>query len=305
MQREKNAVVLGGSGFVGRYVVKELAKAAFNVRVVVRHPHEALFLKTQGDIGQITLIPGSILDQKALARAFEGAGTVINLVGILFEKGSQGFEAIHHRGPETIAKIALEKGVTSLIHLSALGATLESASKYAQTKAKGEVALHNIFPEAIIFRPSVIFGAEDQFLNRFAKMACKSPFLPLIGGGKTRLQPVYVQDVAKAIVKSLSIPEVKGKIFELGGPKVYTFKEIIQLILKTIHRPRLLIPIPPIFARLIGFILQFHPNPPLTNDQVHLLKKDNIVGEKALTFKELGLSPAALEEHITFLLKQF
>lgn len=305
MQREKTVAVLGGSGFVGRYVVQELAKEGFNIRVIVRYPHEALFLKTQGEVGQITLIPGSILDEKSLVRAFEGADAVINLVGILFEKGFQRFKKIHHEGPEKIAKIAVEKGVQSLIHLSALGANLESASQYAQTKARGEIALQKTFPQAIIFRPSVIFGAEDQFLNRFAKMAQSSPFLPLIGGGKTRLQPVYVQDVAKAVVKSLTLPEAKGKIFELGGPKVYTFKEIIQLILKTIHRRRLLISIPVIFARWLGFILQFHPTPPLTKDQVALLKNDNVVGEKSLKFKDLDLFPSALEDHLPFLLKRF
>lgn len=305
MQRERSAVVLGGSGFVGRYVVTALAKEGFHVRVVVRHPHEALFLKTQGEVGQITLIPGSILDKKALLRACEGAEALINLVGILFEKGPQRFKALHHEALQIIAEVALEKGVLTLIHLSALGASLESASQYAQTKAKGEIELYRLFPQAIIFRPSVIFGAEDQFLNRFSKMAHLFPILPLIGGGKTRLQPVYVQDVAKAIVKSLNIPEAKGKIFELGGPRVYTFKEIIQLILHTTHQRCLLFSIPFIFARWLGFVLQFCPNPPLTKDQVLLLQIDNVVKEKALGFKDLGLSPASLKDHITFLLKRF
>jgi uncharacterized protein YbjT (DUF2867 family) len=291
----RTVTIFGGSGFVGRYLVQKLAQNGDLIRVAVRNPVAARFLQPLGEVGQITPLQVSVLSSDEISRAIEGSDVVINLVGILYEKGRQTFEALHVEGASSIAKKARELGVSTLLHMSALGAHLDSRSRYASTKARGEETVLHHFPEAVLFRPSVIFGLEDSFLNRFAQMALTSPFLPLIGGGKTRFQPVYVGDVAECFFKASFKKEVHGITYELGGPSIYTFKELMAYVLKTIHRKRILLPIPFGVAKSIGFFAQFLPTPPLTPDQVELLKTDTIVSSQAYTAENLGVHPKALE----------
>ena len=230
----RTITVFGGSGFVGRYIVQKLAERGDCIRVAVRNPVAAQFLKPLGEVGQITPVQVSIASKESLEQTIQESDVVINLVGILFEKGSQTFEKIHGEGAKNIAQVASKLGVPTLLHMSALGANKDSRSRYASTKARGEELVLKHFPEATIFRPSVIFGAEDGFLNRFARMALISPFLPLIGGGKTRFQPIYVGDVADCFVNAISLPETRGQTYELGGPSVYTFKDLMIYLLETI-----------------------------------------------------------------------
>lgn len=291
----RTVTIFGGSGFVGRYLVQKLAQNGDLIRIAVRNPVAARFLQPLGEVGQITLLQTSILSPDEVSRAIEGSDVVINLVGILYEKRRQTFEALHVEGASRIAEQAKELGVSTLLHMSALGANLNSRSRYASTKARGEEAVLHHFPEATLFRPSVIFGAEDSFLNRFAQMALTSPFLPLIGEGKTRFQPIYVGDVAECFFKASFKKEARRVTYELGGPSIYTFKELIVYVLKTIHRKRILLPIPFGVAKGIGFFAQFLPTPLLTSDQVELLKTDTIVLSQELTVADLGIHPKALE----------
>jgi uncharacterized protein YbjT (DUF2867 family) len=287
--------VFGGSGFIGRYVVRNLARAGWQVRVAVRRPDEALFLKTAGDVGQVTPVAANIRDDKSVAAAVSGADAVINLVGILYEGGRQKFEAVQGDGAKRLAASARAAGARRFIQISAIGADANSESAYARSKAAGEAGVAGAFPGATILRPSIVFGPEDDFFNRFAKMAMISPALPLIGGGKTRFQPVYVGDVAAAVAKALEDAGTIGKTYELGGPRVYTFQELLRLMLTEIGRSRALIPMPFALATLKASVLQLLPVPPLTVDQVRLLKHDNVVAPQALTFKDLGLEAIAVE----------
>lgn len=287
--------VFGGSGFLGRYVVQGLARDGWTIRVAVRHPGRAKFLKPLGDIGQITPLCVSVQDSEAVAAALSGADAAVNLTGILFESGKQRFAAVHSEGAKAIAEAAAAAGVQSLVHVSAIGAAPESASTYASSKGEGEAAVRAAFPEATILRPSVVFGPEDDFFNRFAEMARFSPALPLIGGGGTRFQPVYVGDVARAVVKALGDPACSGKVYELGGPKAYSFKELMELLLKAIDRKRALIRLPFGLARLQATFLELLPKPPLTRDQVTLLRQDNVVSPGALTLADLGIEATSVE----------
>ena len=292
----KVATVFGGSGFVGRYIVKRLAKEGWVVRVAVRDTEKAHFLQPYGNVGQIVRMPVPIQDEQAVREAVDGADAVFNAIGLLFEPGgAQTFDEVHVNGPERIARLAAETGVKRLIHVSAIGADKESESVYARTKADGEAAIQKQFPQATILRPSIVIGPEDGFLNFFAQMARVSPALPLIGGGKTRFQPVYVGDVADAAMAVVHESKTKGKTYELGGPKVYTFKQLMELLLKEIRRKRLLLPIPFGVAQLQAGVAELLPKPLLTRDQVTLLKQDNVVQKGALSFKTLGLEPQAIE----------
>lgn len=301
----KTITIFGGSGFVGRYLVQKFAERGDLIRVAVRNPIAAQFLKPLGEIGQITLVQASLLNSEMIEKAIRGADVVINLVGILYEKGSQTFEAIHVEGARHVAEKASQLGVPTFLHMSALGANKNSRSLYASTKARGEEAVLKYFPEATIFRPSVIFGPEDAFLNRFAQMALLSPMLPLIGGGKTRFQPVYVSDVAEAFLKGSYLKESRGQTYELGGPSTYTFKDLMEFLLKSIHRKRLLLPIPFSLAKGIATFAQLLPSPPLTRDQVELLKTDNVVSGLLLTLEDLGVSAQALEVLAPLYLKRY
>ena len=292
---DRVVTVFGGSGFIGRHLIGRLARQGWIVRVAVRRPSRADFLKPMGDVGQITPIRAPIQDQIAVESAVAGADAVINLVGILYERRHQTFAAVHDRGAQTVAAASAAAGVGRLVQVSALGADLHGAADYARSKGAGEAAVRTAFPNAVILRPSVAFGPEDGFFNRFATIARLSPVLPLIGGGGTRFQPVYVGDVADAIAKSVTDPACVGRTYELGGPHIYTFKELMELLLRQIHRRRLLVPWPFALAELQAAFFELLPAPPLTRDQVRLLRRDNVVTEGALSLADLGIAATAAE----------
>ena len=286
--------VFGGSGFIGRYVVRNLARAGWQVRVAVRRPDEALFLKTAGDVGQVTPVAANIRDDASVNAACVGADAVVNLVGILYEGGRQKFDAVQAEGAGRVARAAKVAGAKRFVQISAIGADANSDSAYARSKAAGEAKVAMAFPGATILRPSIVFGPEDNFFNRFAKMAMLSPALPLIGGGNTRFQPVYVGDVAAAVAKAIEDAGTAGNTYELAGPRAYTFRELLRLMLNEIGRCRLLVPLPFALAMLKATFLQLLPMPLLTVDQVKLLKRDNVASGKP-GLKELGISPTAVE----------
>jgi len=293
--RNRRVVVVGGSGFIGRYIVKRLAERGAVVVVLSRHASEALFLKPFGDVGQVALVDADLNDEAALAPALAGAEAVICSVGILYERGRQRFDAIHHRGPALLARLAAAAGATHFVHVSAIGADAEAPAAYARSKAAGEAAVKAAFPAATILRPSLVFGPEDDFFNRFGAMACLLPALPLIGGGMTRFQPVYVGDVGDAALASLERPEALGKTYELGGPKAYSFRELMELLLREIGRKRALVNLPYGLASFEARFLECLPNPPLTRDQVKLLQRDTVVSPGTPGLAELGIVPTALE----------
>lgn len=287
--------VIGGSGFIGRHLVARLAQEGWQIRVAVRRPDEALFLKPAGVIGQITPVPANIRDQASIEAAVAGADAVINLVGILHESGRQSFKAVQAEGPGRAAEAAKRAGASRFVQISAIGADANSSSAYARTKAAGEQAVLRAFPSATILRPSIVIGPEDGFFNRFAQMAMIAPALPLIGGGRTKFQPVYVGDVAAAAVSALTLPEAQGKTYELAGPRIYSFRQLMEILLKEIGRRRLLLPLPFAIAGLMGAVMQCLPSPQLTLDQVRLLKRDNIASPGAPGLDHLGVQPTALE----------
>jgi uncharacterized protein YbjT (DUF2867 family) len=303
--RSRRTAVLGGSGFIGRYVVKRLAARGDVVPVGCRNAEEAKFLRPMGDVGQVQPVNVAIDDQVVLPAFLAGNNALVNCVGILRESGSQSFERAHHTGPAMLARFAREAGVERFVHLSAIGADPRSPSVYARTKAAGEAAVRDAFPTVTILRPSVVFGPEDQFFNRFAAMATLSPVLPLIGGGETRFQPIYVGDVADAVVKCLDDPATAGRTYELGGPKIYTFREILELLQSEIRRKRWFIDLPFGVAELQAKLMSILPNPPLTPDQVELLRRDNIVSPGALTLSSLGLTPTPVEAILPTYLDRF
>ncbi len=293
--RNRRTAVLGGSGFIGRYVVRRLAARGDVIAVGCRNAEEAKFLKPMGDVGQIATLNVAIDDEARLPAFLAGNDALVNCVGILRESGRQRFELVHHTGPARLARLARDAGVERMAHISAIGADSRSSSAYARTKAAGEQAVRDAFPTVTILRPSVVFGPEDQFFNRFAAMAMFSPALPLIGGGATRFQPVYVGDVAEAVVKCLEDPAAAGRTYELGGPRVYTFRQILELVLAEIGRKRLLVNLPFGLAALQARLMSILPSPPLTPDQVELLKRDNVVSSGAMTLASLGVAPTAVE----------
>jgi uncharacterized protein YbjT (DUF2867 family) len=303
--RNRRTAVLGGSGFIGRYIVQRLAARGDVIPVGCRHAEEAKFLKPLGDVGQIATLNLTIGDEQILPAFLAGNDALVNCVGILRESGSQTFDRVHHTGPARLARLAREAGIERFVHISAIGADPRSTSAYARTKAAGEAAVRDAFPTVTILRPSVVFGAEDQFFNRFAAMATISPVLPLIGGGHTRFQPVYVGDVADAVLKCLDDPTTAGRTYELGGPKVYTFRELIELMLGEIRRKRLLVDLPFGLAAIQARLMSILPNPPLTPDQVELLKRDNVVSSGALTLAALGITPTAVEGVLPSYLDRF
>ena len=287
--------VLGGSGFIGRCLVERLAASGATVRVGVRHPEKAEFTVPPDAKGSIEMVNANVQDDATVCAAVKNADSVINLVGILYETKRQTFAPIHEEGARRVATAAKNAGVERLIHMSALGASRSSPSEYARSKAAGEQAVRQIFPEATIVRPCVVFGPGDDFFNRFAGMALLSPALPLIGGGKTRFQPVYVNDVVEAFMAILVDPKARGYTYELGGPSIYPFRELMEILLAEIGRKRLLLSLPFFLAEIQGALLQVLPKPPLTRDQVKLLKTDNVVSGTEATFAELGIEPTPLE----------
>jgi len=296
--------VFGGTGFLGRHAVRALAKAGHRLRVAVRYPNEGYFLPPMGHVGQIALVRCNVREPADVAAATAGAEAVVNLTGILHQSGAQSFEAIHCEAAEAIAGAAKAAGARTLVHVSAIGADKDSASRYAATKAEGEARVRAVFPEAAIVRPSLVFGPEDDFFNRFAALARILPALPLIGGGHTRFQPVFVGDVAAAIARLAEEPALGGAVYELGGPNVYSFKEMMQIVLRETGRKRMLVPVPFALATLKAMFMQFLPKPLLTPDQVTLLKSDNVVtGPDGLA--ALGIVPTSVEAEVPAYLWRF
>lgn len=301
--------VFGGSGFVGRHVVQALARKGYRVRVAVRRPNQALFVKTSGDVGQVEPVQANIRDTRSVKAALDGAHAVVNLVGILNESGAQRFETVIAGGADRIARAAKAAGIGIFVQVSAIGADEASPSAYARSKAVAEQAVRAQIPAAAILRPSIVFGPEDDFFNRFAGLARIMPALPLIGGGKTRFQPVYVKDVAEAIVRAVETGAADGKVVELGGPETYTFRQLMELTLREIGRRRLLLPLPSALAKLMAFFLEKLPGAPLTVDQVTLLGADNVVSEEARkegrTLEGLGVAPTSPEAILPVYLVRF
>jgi uncharacterized protein YbjT (DUF2867 family) len=303
--RQRRIAVLGGSGFVGRYIVKRLAARGDVVLVGCRHAEEAKFLRPMGDVGQVETVNLAIDDESLLPAFLAGKEALVNCVGTLVEGGGQSFERTHHTGPARLAGLAREAGVERFVQFSAIGADPRSTSAYARSKAAGEEAVHDAFPTATILRPSVVFGPEDQFFNRFATIAMIAPAVPVIGGGHTRFQPVYVGDVAEAAVRVLDDPAAAGRTYELGGPTVYTFRELIEMLLAEIGRKRLLLDLPFGLAAFQARLLSLLPSPPLTPDQVEMLKSDNIVNAGAMSLAALGISPTPVEAILPTYLDRF
>ncbi len=288
------ATVFGGSGFIGRYVVKRLAGAGYVVRVAVQDPEGALFLKPMGAVGQVVPLFASLANQATVDRAVEGAEVVVNLVGILAERRPGDFQRVQGEGAANVARASAAAGVVRLVHVSAIGADAASPSAYARAKAFGEAAIHAAMPSATILRPSLVFGPEDQFFNRFASMAQMLPFMPVISGA-TKFQPVYVVDVAEAVMAALTRPDARGTTYELGGPQVLTFREILVWILAETRRDRRLVTIPPGLARLQASVMERIPGKPFTRDQLVLLSRDNIANPDLPGLVALGVTPTPFE----------
>jgi uncharacterized protein YbjT (DUF2867 family) len=305
---ETLVTVFGGSGFLGRHLTRALARQGYRIRPAVRRPDLAFHLQPLGRVGQIHAVQANLRYPESVEAAVRGADVVVNLVGILFERGKQRFEAVQAEGAAAVARAAAAAGAR-LVHVSALGADPDSPALYARTKAAGEAAVLATVPGATIFRPSILFGPEDDFFNRFAAMARLSPALPLVGGGETRFQPVFVGDVAQAIARAVAGRAKGGTIYELGGPEVKTFRALMEYVLAVTERRRLLLPLPFALAKLQAFFLQYLPTPLLTPDQVELLRRDNVVSEAAIsegrTIEALGIEPAALEAIVPSYLWRF
>ena len=292
--------VFGGSGFLGMQVTRALAKRGYRVRVACRRTNLAYRSPLMGEVGQIQIMQVNVRVPSSVERALEGADACVNLVGVLFEQGRQRFHSLHAQGARAIAEAARARGIKTLVQVSAIGADANSKSKYARTKAEGEAAARENVPTATVVRPSVVFGQDDSFFNRFGALAAQSPALPLPGGGGTRFQPVFVNDVAAAIAACILDPATRGKTYELGGPSTYSFRELMQLVLTQTQRSRLLVPLPWPVARLIGVAGDMVAGvlpiaPPLTSDQVELLTHDNVCSGALPGLSALGVTPTAVE----------
>jgi NADH dehydrogenase len=288
------ATVFGGSGFLGRYVVKRLAAAGYTTRVAVRDPEGAMFLRPMGRVGQIVPLFANLTHEATIQRAVEGAALVVNLVGILAERRPGDFTRLQTEGAGRIARLAAAAGVSRMVHVSAIGADPASPSRYGASKGAGEALVREAFPAAAILRPSLVFGAEDQFFNRFAAMAAMLPFMPVIAGD-TKMQPVYVGDVADAVMAGLTEDATVGGLYELGGPRIWTFREILAWILKETRRHRPLIEIPMGVARFQASIAERLPTKPFTRDQLLMLSKDNVVAPGAKGLADLAIAATPVE----------
>lgn len=296
---EKLITIIGGSGFVGRHIVRALAKRGYRIRVACRRPDLAGHLQPLGTPGQIMPVQANVRYPASLAAACAGAHAVINLTGVLYSAGAQSFDAIHVFGAEASASAARAAKARLFIQMSALGANETGRAAYARSKAEGEKRARAAFPGAIVLRPSIVFGPEDGFFNRFAALSRFTPALPLIGGGGTKFTPVYVGDVAEAVARLVDRGEADGRTYELGGPEELTFRQLLQFILDTIGRNRMLVPVPWPIAKIQGLILGLLPKPLLTVDQVDLLRTDNVVSAEARqekrTLEGLGIAPRGIE----------
>ena len=293
--KQKIATIFGASGFIGRHLIRRLTEKDFRIIVATRSPYLHGHLKPLGNPGQIDLEKVNLFEEENLRTLIKNSDVVINLVGILYENKKQKFEDIHVKFPALLSKLCNEQNIKKLVHISALGINETANSQYMQSKLKGEKNILNNFNRSVILRPSIIFGPEDKFFNQFASLAEFFPALPLIGGGLTYFQPIYVGDVVKSIVTILEKEEINKNIYELGGPQTFTFKELMEILLRQIKKKRFLVPIPFLFAKFQAKILQLLPKPLLTTDQVEMLKYDNIVTNKYPTLKDLKISPKTLE----------
>jgi len=292
---QKIIAIFGAGGFLGKHLMRELTKLDYRIKVASRNPYLKGYLKPLGNPGQIELFKTNIFDPEAVKKVLKNCDYVINLVGILHETKKQKFKQIHLNFPYLLSNLCNEFRIKNFIHISALGVKEKHVSKYMQSKFDGEKNIKEIFKPTVILRPSVVFGPEDKFFNTFASIAQFSPILPLIGGGKTKFSPIYVGDVAKAIVKTLTINNQKPKTYELGGPENFSFKELMQILLKEIKKDRFLISVPFGLAKFQSYFLQMLPNPILTSDQVEMLKYNNVVTGEHPTLKDLGISGKTIE----------
>jgi len=305
----KLVTVFGGSGFIGRHVVQALARRGYRIRAAVRRPDLAAHLQPLGVPGQIMPIQANLRYRWSVDRAVEGADAVVNCVGILAPTGKQTFDAVQAFGPRAIAEAARDAGLSSVTHISAIGANPESKSAYARSKAVGEAGITETLPDSVILRPSIVFGPEDDFFNKFAGMAKLAPALPLIGGGHTKFQPVYVADIAEMTARSVDGDLTAGTVYELGGPEVQSFKQCLELMMEITGCRRLLMPLPFPVASTMGKVFQLFPYAPLTADQVELLKTDNVVSEQAIdegrTLAGVGIEPSTLRTILPTYLGRF
>ncbi len=297
--------VFGGSGFIGRHFIKRLARTGAVIRVPVRRAEAAKFLKPMGDVGQITPLPVDVTDEAATAAAIAGADAVVNLVGITAEGGRFRFDAVHVEAAQRIARLAAAAGVRRLVHMSGIGVDPQSPSRYVRSKAAGEAAVRTALPAATVLRPSIVFGPEDGFFNRLAAMARIAPVMPVFDGGRARLQPVFVGDVADALMAVLERPDSGGRVFELGGPRIYTMRALVELTLRETGRHRPLVFVPTALAALAAGLAERLPAPPLTRDQLYLLTHDNVVPAGAATLDDLGVLPTAVESIVPTYLDRF
>ena len=292
---QKIIAIFGGGGFLGKHLMRQLTKLDYRIKVATRNPYLKGYLKPLGNPGQIELFKTNIFNLEDVERVLKNCDLVINLVGILYETKKQKFNQIHSQFPYLLSNLCNELKIKNLIHISALGVRERHISQYMQSKLQGEKNIQNIFKPSVILRPSVVFGPEDKFFNTFASLAQFSPVLPLLGGGKTKFAPIYVGDIAKAIVKALELNNSEPQIYELGGPENYSFKELMEILLSEIKKKRFLMPIPFGIAKFQSYFLQMMPNPLLTPDQVEILKYNNIVSGDYPTLEDLGISGTAIQ----------
>ena len=296
MQNNQRIIaIFGAGGFLGKHLMRQLTRLDYRVKVATRNPYLKGYLKSSGNPGQIELFKTNIFNPEDVKQVLKNCDLVINLVGILYETRKQKFSHVHAKFPYLLCNLCTEIGVKNLVHISALGVREGHVSRYMQSKLEGEKNIQNVFKSSVILRPSLVFGTEDKFLNSFASIAQFSPALPLIGGGKIQLSPVYVGDIAKAIVKALRLNNSEPKIYELGGPENYSFKELMEILLREIKKKRFLIPIPFSLAKFQSYFLQMIPNPLLTPDQVEMLKYNNIVSGEYPTLEDLGISGKTIQ----------
>ena len=292
----KPVTVFGGSGFLGRQIVKHLAEAGYGVRVAVRHPDRATSLARPGPDGGIELVEADVWNEATVARAVEGSASVVNTVGHYVEKGGATFDRVHGQGALHVARQAKKAGAERLVHISGVGADPVSPSPYVRARGIGETLVRDAFDDVTILRPSVIFGPGDSFLNTLARMTRQSPIMPLFGTGSTRLQPVFVGNVAEACIRVLADPSTRGKVYELGGPRIYAYRELVRSVRDRVAGRALMVPFPFLAWDVLAAVMATHPNPPLTRDQVTLMKRDNVVDRQACTLDDLGIRPVSVEE---------
>ena len=292
---QKIIAIFGAGGFLGKHLMRQLTKLDYRVKVATRHPYLKGYLKPLGNPGQIELFKTNIFNSESIRQVLKNCDLAINLVGILYETRKQKFNQIHSQFPYLLSNLCNEIVIKNLVHVSALGVKEKHTSQYMQSKLQGEKNIQDTFKPSVILRPSVVFGPEDKFFNTFASLAQFSPVLPLIGGGKTKFAPIYVGDVAKAIVKALELNNPEPKIYELGGPESYSFKELMEILLAEIKKKRFLVPVPFGFAKFQSYFLQMMPNPILTPDQVELLKHNNVVSGDYPILKDLGITGTSIK----------